>query len=59
MNWLNSPFINNAEVARQLGISLDLFNKKKKDIFVNKFSDEQLSKLEIVKENIIKELQKK
>jgi hypothetical protein len=49
MNWLNSKLINKSEVARQIGISSILFRMKLKNINRNRFTSDELKKLDEVR----------
>lgn len=52
MNWINSHYINKSEVARAMGISVDLLSKKIKKIQRNKLTESNLLEIEKIKNNI-------
>lgn len=52
MNWLNNRIINKSEVARLIGISPILFRMKLKKINRNRFTTNELKKLEEIRNKI-------
>lgn len=52
MKWIESDFINKNEVARAIGMSADLFSKKRNGIQKNKFTPQNLADLEKVRNQI-------
>ena len=56
ISWLNNKLINKSEVARQIGISAMLFRMKLKNINRNRFTREELEKLEDVRTRLYNSL---
>lgn len=56
MNWLNNKLINKSEVARQIGISTMLFRMKLKNINRNRFTSDELKKLDEVRTRLYNSL---
>lgn len=56
MNWLNNKLINKSEVARQIGISTILFRMKLKNINRNRFTSDELQKLDKVRTKLYNSL---
>lgn len=56
MNWLNNKLINKSEVARQIGISTILFRMKLKNINRNRFTSDELQKLDDVRTKLYNSL---
>lgn len=56
MNWLNNKLINKSEVARQIGISAMLFRMKLKKINRNRFTSDELKKIDEVRTKLYNSL---
>ena len=56
INWLNNKIINKSEVARQIGISTMLFRMKLKNINRNRFTSDELKKLDDVRTKLFNSL---
>jgi hypothetical protein len=56
IKWLNSKLINKSEVARQIGISTMLFRMKLKNINRNRFTSDELNKLDEVRTRLYNSL---
>ena len=54
LTFINSKLISKSELARQLGISYDLFYKKLNHINYNKFSVNQMNELEKIRKDFCK-----
>lgn len=54
--WLDNPLINNSEIARALNISPDLFYKKKKNIQRNRFTEEEIKRLDKIRKQLREDL---
>lgn len=52
LTWLDSDYFNQSAFARALNISPQLFGMKKKGVNRNKFTDEELRKLEQIKNTL-------
>jgi predicted transcriptional regulator len=53
IQWINQPLINKSEVARQIGISTILFRMKLKNINRNRFTSDELKKLDEVRTRLL------
>lgn len=56
LNWLNHPAIKQAEIARRLSISTSLFSNKLHEKQYKRFNEEELEKLELIRQELIHEL---
>ena len=56
ISWLNNKLINKSEVARQIGISTMLFRMKLKNINRNRFTRDELQKLDDVRTRLFNSL---
>lgn len=56
IKWLNNKLINKSEVARQIGISAILFRMKLKNINRNRFTSDELKKLDDVRTRLYNSL---
>ncbi len=56
MEWLNNKLINKSEIARQIGISTILFRMKLKNINRNRFTSDELKKLDEVRTRLYNSL---
>lgn len=56
INWLNNKIINKSEVARQIGISTMLFRMKLKNINRNRFTSDELQKIDEVRTRLYNSL---
>ena len=56
MKWLNNKLINKSEVARQIDISTMLFRMKLKNINRNRFTSDELKKLDEVRTKLYNSL---
>ena len=56
IKWLNNKLINKSEVARQIGISAILFRMKLKNINRNRFTSDEIKKLDEVRSELYNSL---
>lgn len=56
IKWLNNKLINKSEVARQIGVSAILFRMKLKNINRNRFTSDELQKLDDVRTRLYNSL---
>ena len=58
MSWLKNPLIKKNVVAKLIGISPQLLQKKMDEVNRNRFTPEDKQKLEVIKNNLRNELDK-
>lgn len=58
MEWLKSVFIDKAKVAKAIGMSRQLLHSKTSDKYSNKLTESEKARLENVRKELIKELEK-
>ena len=56
IEWLHNNLINKSEIARQIGISVILFRMKLKNINRNRFTSDELKKLDDVRTKLYNSL---
>lgn len=58
MSWLKNPLIKKNVVAKLIGITPQLLQKKMDEVNRNRFTPEDHQKLEVIKNNLRNELDK-
>ena len=58
MSWLKNPLIKKNVVAKLIGITPQLLQKKMDEVNRNRFTTEDHQKLEVIKNNLRNELDK-
>ena len=58
MSWLKNPLIKKNVVAKLIGITPQLLQKKMDEVNRNRFTPEDKQKLEVIKNNLRNELDK-
>ncbi len=58
MSWLKNPLIKKNVVAKLIGITPQLLQKKMDEVNRNRFTPEDQQKLEVIKNNLRNELDK-